>query len=138
MKKFIIMGVVLVALAGLIVLGLSLNPSANKVSTSESTQPMAAGATSDKLAADAVVLDVRTEAEFAQTHARNAVNLPLQSLEAGTMPSADKNQLIYVYCRSGNRSTEAKAILEKAGYTQVRNLGGLDDARQAGLEFTNS
>ncbi len=137
MKKFIVMGGVLIALVGLIAAGLSLDSSASKASTSPSTESEAASTAPDKIAADVVVLDVRTAAEFAETHARDAVNLPLQNLEAGTMPSADKNQPIYVYCRSGSRSTQAKAVLEKAGFTQVRNLGGLDDARRAGLEFTS-
>jgi phage shock protein E len=40
----------------------------------------------------------------------------------------DKDQRIYLYCRSGNRSGQAKAILQELGYTNVVNAGGLEDA----------
>lgn len=90
-----------------------------------------------QIATDAIVLNVRTPEEFSASHAKQAVNLPLQSLEAAETPNADKNQKIYLYCRSGNRSAQAATILKQAGYTDVIDLGGMADAEAAGLEFTN-
>jgi rhodanese-related sulfurtransferase len=39
----------------------------------------------------------------------------------------DKEKVIFVYCRSGNRSTTASNILAELGYTKVYNLGGIND-----------
>ena len=73
-----------------------------------------------------VILDVRTEEEFASGHIRNALNLPLQEIGDQT-PSLlpDLSQEIYVYCRSGNRSKQASQILAELGYTNVFEFGGI-------------
>lgn len=71
--------------------------------------------------------DVRTPEEYTQQHAKGAVNLPLDVIKKGTVPPVLKNKRIYVYCKSGNRSAQAKQLLDEAGYSQVINLGGLTD-----------
>ena len=71
------------------------------------------------------IIDVRTPEEFAAGHVDGAVNINLQS---GTFESdiaqLDPNAAYAVYCRSGNRSTEATAIMGEAGFTDVTNLSG--------------
>lgn len=71
------------------------------------------------------IIDVRTPEEFAAGHVDGAVNINLQS---GTFESdiaqLDPNAAYAVYCRSGNRSSEATAIMGEAGFTDVTNLGG--------------
>ncbi len=53
------------------------------------------------------LVDVRTPAEYASGHIDGADNLPLQDIQAGVLPTAAKDQPVYVYCRSGNRSSQA-------------------------------
>lgn len=103
-----------------------------------------------------VILDVRTEAEFAAGHIPDAICVPneiIQSikveksdevssetsnLETSSNAAAsssetlipelpDKNQMILVYCRSGNRSKQASQKLVDMGYTQVYEFGGIID-----------
>ncbi|HLT25768.1 MAG TPA: rhodanese-like domain-containing protein [Zeimonas sp.] len=81
----------------------------------------------------AVVLDVRSPAEFAAGHLPNARNIPLAELEkrAGELPP---NKPVLVCCASGATSSRAVGVLRKAGRQDVFNLsGGLDGWRQAGL-----
>jgi len=74
----------------------------------------------------AFLLDVRTPEEFSSGHVDGATNIPVQVLEAqlGSLP-AKKDQDVVVYCHSGRRSAMAKAMLEKAGYTKVHDLGAM-------------
>lgn len=81
----------------------------------------------------AQLIDVRTPAEYKQSHISGAINLPLTELEKGKTPaSAQKDTPIYLYCRSGNRSGRAATILKDAGYTRVYNLGSLEDVKKLG------
>ena len=77
---------------------------------------------------DYVILDVRTPEEFAQKHIPGAVNVPNEVIgddEIAELP--DKEQLILVYCRSGNRSKQASEKLAALGYTNVYEFGGIND-----------
>ena len=77
---------------------------------------------------DYVILDVRTPEEFAQKHIPGAVNVPNEEIgddEIEEIP--DKEQLILVYCRSGNRSKQASGKLAALGYTNVYEFGGIND-----------
>lgn len=77
---------------------------------------------------DYVILDVRTPEEFAQKHIPGAVNVPNEEIgddEIAELP--DKEQLILVYCRSGNRSKQASEKLAALGYTNVYEFGGIND-----------
>lgn len=77
---------------------------------------------------DIIILDVRTPAEFEAGHIPGAVNVPLNELStAVNYLIADINQVILVYCRSGNRSTEALGFLVNMGYTNVFDAGGILD-----------
>jgi len=81
---------------------------------------------------DAVWIDVRTASEYAAGHVSQAVNIPYDEItERIGEVTGDKDELIYVYCRSGNRSGIAKVALAQAGFTRVVNLGSLESARRA-------
>ena len=76
---------------------------------------------------EAVLVDVREEAEYITGHARDAELLPVDELDA---ESADlvigpKDTPVLVYCRTGRRSREAVRKLEEMGYTEVYDMGGL-------------
>lgn len=75
-----------------------------------------------ELAADALIVDVRSPMEFASGHVKGAINLPLDQFaqrfqEVMPQPS----QQVILYCRSGARSGQASQFLQQNGYTQVIN-----------------
>ena len=77
---------------------------------------------------DYIILDVRREDEFASGHIPNAINIPNESIgteEISELPN--KDQLIMVYCRSGNRSKQASEKLVALGYTHIVEFGGIKD-----------
>ena len=77
---------------------------------------------------DYVIIDARTEEEFAEGHIENAILIPeyeIANRAEGELP--DKEQLILVYCRSGRRSKIASEELVKLGYTNVKEFGGIID-----------
>ena len=75
-----------------------------------------------------VILDVREQDEFDAGHIPGAILIPYGSIEEKA-PSMlpDKEQLILVYCRSGRRSKIAAQSLEKMGYTNIKEFGGIID-----------
>lgn len=75
-----------------------------------------------------VILDVRTEQEYAEGHIPGAILIPDYEIsEKAESVLTDKDQLILVYCRSGRRSKNAAAQLEEMGYTRIREFGGILD-----------
>lgn len=75
-----------------------------------------------------VILDVRTEEEFAEGHIPGAILIPDYEIESkAEQILTDKNQLILVYCRSGRRSKNASEALVLLGYTNIREFGGIID-----------
>ena len=77
---------------------------------------------------DYVIIDARTDEEFAEGHIENAILIPeyeIANRAAKELP--DKEQLILVYCRSGRRSKIASEELVKLGYTNVKEFGGIID-----------
>ena len=75
-----------------------------------------------------VILDVRTEQEYAQGHIPGAILIPDYEIsEKAEAVLTDKDQLILVYCRSGRRSKKAAEALEEMGYTRIREFGGILD-----------
>lgn len=77
-----------------------------------------------------IILDVRRPDEFAVGHIPNAINVPNETIgtaEISELPN--KNQLIFVYCRSGRRSKEAAEKLVNLGYTNIVEFGGILDWR---------
>ena len=77
---------------------------------------------------DYIILDVRTPEEFVEKHIPNAVNVPNEVIgddDISELPN--KDQLILVYCRSGNRSKQASQKLVELGYTNIYEFGGINE-----------
>lgn len=74
-----------------------------------------------------VILDVRTAQEFASGHIPGAALLPNETIGTEDIPLLpDQDQLILVYCRSGNRSKQAAEKLAQLGYTNIVEFGGIN------------
>ncbi len=136
-KKFIISITVLISLFGLAAFWPKSTCDASSgncesPSQSQTKQPKAEIIQSELQNNTALLIDVREPDEFAADHAENAKNIPLGDIEAGKLTKANMTVKIYVYCRSGKRAGVAKTALEKQGYTNVENLGGLSDWREIG------
>lgn len=77
---------------------------------------------------DYIILDVRRPDEFAEKHIPNAINVPNETIGSDPIPELPKeDQLILVYCRSGNRSKQASEKLAALGYTNIYEFGGIMD-----------
>ena len=75
-----------------------------------------------------IILDVRTDEEFAEGHIPGAILIPDYEIkERAEEILTDKDQLILVYCRSGRRSKNAASDLADLGYTNVKEFGGIID-----------
>ena len=76
---------------------------------------------------DYVILDVRTQSEYAGGHIPGAILVPNETIGTAEIPQLPKkDQLILVYCRSGNRSKQAAEKLVQLGYTHVVEFGGIN------------
>ena len=74
-----------------------------------------------------ILLDTRTREEYDQSHIPGALLIPHTEIaERAEAELPDKDQLILVYCRSGNRSKQASAVLAELGYTNVKEFGGIN------------
>ena len=80
----------------------------------------------------AIIIDVRATDEFAAGHLDGAVNY---NVEDGTLeqalPNLNPNANYVVYCRSGRRSAVAADLMKENGFTQIADLGSLEDAADA-------
>ena len=74
-----------------------------------------------------ILIDVRTPEEYQSGSVPSAINLPLDRIVEGEMPSVELSEKIVVFCRSGARSEQAKSILEMNGFANVTNGGGVHD-----------
>ena len=112
----LVMGVLAVLLAAC---GAS-QPTYKQISQDEAMQMM-------KDESGYLIVDVRTPEEFAEGHIPGAINVPNEEIGI-EMPDAlpDKDQLLLVYCRRGNRSKEASQKLADMGYTNVYEFGGIE------------
>ncbi|MDE3247809.1 MAG: rhodanese-like domain-containing protein [Bacteroidota bacterium] len=81
------------------------------------------------VATGAFLVDVRTPGEFAEDPVKGAVNIPLDALPY-QLSAFEGRKNIIVFCRSGNRSGQAKAILERNGFANVVNGGTASYVRQ--------
>jgi len=123
-SKFLIAVCLLVAFAGCAQNGGTQNSGTNnpeyrKISAQEAKKMLDANP-------NAILLDVRTEAEYQQKHIPGAILLPdyeVKSRAADVLP--DKGALILVYCHSGGRSAGAAKALVGMGYTGVYDMGGI-------------
>jgi rhodanese-related sulfurtransferase len=71
----------------------------------------------------AIVIDVRSPAEYKQGHIKKSINMPLNELSSHIV-KLNKEATIITCCASGMRSTSAKSILKSNGFTSVYNGGG--------------
>lgn len=79
----------------------------------------------------AIILDVRTPGEYAEGHLDGALLIDFNAGDVtAAIPELDPNADYLVYCRSGNRSGQAKLLMEEAGFENVTNLGSLEEAAE--------
>ena len=111
--------IIQIAAAVLLLSGCSTGASYNRITQDEALQMMQEGS-------DYLIVDVRRPDEFAEGHIAGAINVPNETIE-DEMPEAlpDKEQILLIYCRSGNRSKEAAQKLTDMGYTNVYEFGGI-------------
>lgn len=77
---------------------------------------------------DITIVDVRTEGEFNSGHIADAINIPLDVVVDSVLEKfPNKDEKLYLYCRSGNRSSQAARLLVKQGYTNVYDFGGVNN-----------
>ena len=139
MKKNIIIAIILIAV--LICIGCFIYKSSktNKTTKSNSTATTSTAKTNEirhvsmddivKIMdenKDYVIVDVRTPDEYKEGHIPNAINIPNETInETVYNKLKDKNQLILIYCRSGSRSRQAAYKMQKLGYTNLVDFGGI-------------
>lgn len=78
---------------------------------------------------DEIILDVREQEEYDTKHIPDAILLPVGMIDEDTAEGVipEKDSVVLVYCRSGNRSKTASNKLAQLGYTQVYEFGGIND-----------
>lgn len=76
---------------------------------------------------NAILLDVRRVDEYQTKHIPGSINIPVEAIEEAPLILLDKDQTIYVYCRSGVRSLKASEALINMGYTNIIEIGGILD-----------
>ena len=74
----------------------------------------------------AALPDVRTLEEYREGHIPGSKNVPLQSLDKVTGFVNNQDTPVFVYCHSGARSSQAVSALRRMGYTNIKNIGGID------------
>ena len=81
-----------------------------------------------------VIVDVRTVEEFEEGHIPQSINIPLTEITAAA-ERLERYDSVILICRSGNRSGQAKTILEEIGLTNVYNGGGWEAFQREYLDF---
>ncbi len=122
MKKLIICLVILITITGCAEASIkeALNPTSKTVTSSEASSLIEDGA---------LLIDVRTKEEYDENHITGAINIPLSDIEEGNI-DYDKDTVIIVYCRSGNRSATAAEKLIDLGYTSIYDLGSINNWKE--------
>jgi rhodanese-related sulfurtransferase len=76
-----------------------------------------------------ILIDVRTKGEYDLDHIDGALLHDIMDMMQGVFPNFNRDETISLYCESGNRSMMAKTMMEKAGFKNVLDLGGIDNLR---------
>lgn len=126
-KLLVVIAAMVLIFGGFIWMGRGHNAASPSMTFATVTKDVSAGAR---------LYDVRTAQEFAEGHFAGAINFPVDQMHAGTFPSIAKDTKIYVYCHSGNRSSQAVRALKDAGFTTVTDLGGLSKVQATGGSLT--
>lgn len=82
-------------------------------------------------AGEPIWIDVRSPGEFESGHVEGSINIPhTEIVDRIGEVTGDKDATLYLYCRSGNRSGKAMRALQEAGFTDVSNIGGYQEAQE--------
>lgn len=111
----------------------SSSPSGNSApaATTETSAHQESG-TSVEISESTIILDVRTEEEFLAGYLEGAQLLDFNNGNfAAAIPTLDPEAEYLIYCRSGNRAGQAISQLEQASFTNLTNLGSLEEAASA-------
>ena len=120
----ILLPVLIILMAALILTGCG--SSADNKKTYRQVSPEEAASMMEE-ETDYIILDVRTQDEYEIAHIPGAICIPNETIGTEDIPELpDKDQLILVYCRSGNRSKQASEKLAKQGYTNIVEFGGIN------------
>jgi len=87
---------------------------------------------------DALIIDIRAEADYKKGHIKGAKNIPLADMTAGLDKyTTYKNKSVLIYCNSGNSATRAIKLLKAAGFDKVNNLeGGIAAWKEANMPLS--
>lgn len=145
--KFVLVGIVASAIAALTVSGCSTSESAEPMVAADPAAGSVFAAASGTVISElvtgqrgkelvdlgALVIDVRTAAEYAQGHVPDSLLIDVSAPDfAAQISQLDPNQAYVVYCRSGNRSAAAIDQMLDAGFTELYDMGPLTAWAQAG------
>jgi phage shock protein E len=112
----------------------SLTGCGDDTSAGDATELTTASEVSSVLSEGAVVIDVRTPAEFTAGHVADALNIDAASKDFEDKVGAlDKDKTYVVYCRTGSRAGRAVAAMAKLGFENLVNGGAFDDLAAAGV-----
>ncbi len=93
----------------------------------------------DMIKSGAKILDVRSPEEFDDEHYANAINIPVNEIQARLAELGEKSSPLVLYCATGSRSAYAARILAMSGFKKVINAGGLydmpSDDQIAGIQY---
>ncbi len=85
---------------------------------------------SNNVLADTFYIDVRTPAEYQEKSIEGTINIPHNEILSGmSQHNIKKEDKIVLFCRSGKRAGVALTNLKLAGYKDVTNIGGFEDAK---------
>ena len=119
-KQGVLLLMFVLTLAGCSVVNQTSDIGYKQISSQEAAQMM-------ETESDYIILDVRTAQEYEGSHIKGAINVPNENItEDNIAELPDKEQLILVYCRSGNRSKQASKKLADMGYTNIVEFGGIN------------
>lgn len=111
--------------------GISESASAAKPNSAPRYVPAVHEVAWEQIQAGALVVDVRTPAEYTQGHLPNAINIPYDQLRQRIAElGEDRTRAIVLYCRTGRRSEIARQTLRELGFTKVFNGGAYERLRQ--------
>lgn len=121
---------------GLLLLGLAALPVLAAGACSAEDAASASGTSATDVEATPVdpgtVIDVRSPEEYAAGHLEGAINIDVEGTTfAQEVDKLDRGATYTVYCRSGNRSAQARSRMEDLGFTDVHDAGGLQEAADA-------
>ena len=74
---------------------------------------------------NAYLLDVRVRQEYRDGHIPGSINVPLEAIEKVRLLVRQKDTPVFVYCQTGNRGWKVVEAMEKMGYTNVKDIGGI-------------